>query len=365
MDKINFKNGKLTVLQISDAQDTQWVRKSMVAMLEKACDKVNPDLIVFTGDNILGNHLCDKRFGSGKRKLSRPKEYKILKTALNHVLRLPEQREIPFSVIFGNHDDRNSFTKDEQGDIFRAYKMNRGFENTGKLCGTYRLPAYSSNGTEKILDFYMIDTAYYDRENDKCLEEITPEVVEWFKNETKKAEAEGKADALMFMHIPLEQVCGFVGQNGDDRRNVWLKNGCIGTAGEAVSPINEDNGFYDAVLENGNVKMIVSGHDHTNNFIGEKDGIKFVATPAASFRCYGSKNSRGVRVFEIYENKPDEIYTYTLDMEELLGNSPVTNLRYFWDADEMEVKKYVTLGAAALAGTAVAVGGVIKKCLSK
>lgn len=361
MDKLNFKNGKLKIMQISDAQDTQWVRRSMIAMLEKACDKVNPDLIVFTGDNILGNHLSDYRFGSGQRKLTRKQEYKILKKALAHIFKIPEERAIPFAVIFGNHDDRNSFTKDEQADIFRAYNMNRGCENTGKLCGTYRLPVYSADDTKKLLDLYMIDTAYYDREADKCVEAVTPEAVEWFKKQTAEAKAEGEANALMFMHIPLKEVCEFVDFDKENRK-VSLRNDCTGRAGEPVTPVEEENGFYDAVLENGNVSMIISGHDHTNNFIGEKDGIKFVATPAASFRCYGSKDSRGVRVFEIDENSPEKVNTYTLGMTELLGDNLLTDIRYFWDADEMEKAKYITLGVA---GITAAVGGIIKKCKSK
>lgn len=361
MNKLNFKNGKLTIMQISDAQDTQWVRHTMVSMLEKACEKVQPDLIVFTGDNILGNHLSDYRFGSGQRKLTRKQEYKILKRALRHVFRIPEERAIPFAVIFGNHDDRNSFTKDEQADIFRAYRMNRGCENTGKLCGTYRLPVYSEDGEKKLLDLYMIDTAYYDRDEDRCREEITPEAVEWFKSETNLAAEEGDASALMFMHIPLEEVCDFVEADKENRK-VSLRSDCIGTAGEPVTPLEDDNGFYEAVLKNGKVTMIISGHDHTNNFIGEKDGIKFVATPAASFRCYGTKDSRGVRVFEIDENTPDSVYTYTLSMTDILGDNPLTSIRYFLDADEMEKAKYITLGVA---GAVAAVGGIVKKCKSK
>ncbi len=361
MDKLNFKNGKLTILQISDAQDTQWVRHTMVSMLEKACEKVNPDLIVFTGDNILGNHLSDYRFGSGQRKLTRKQEYKILKRALRHVFRIPEDRGIPFAVVFGNHDDRNSFTKDEQADIFRAYNMNRGCENTGKLCGTYRLPVYSTDGTSKLLDLYMIDTAYYDRQDDKCYDEVLPETVEWFKAETVAAAQEGDANALMFMHIPLEEVAEFVDVD-EETHKVSLRSDCTGKAGEPVTPVEKDNGFYDAVLENGKVSMIISGHDHTNNFIGEKDGIKFVATPAASFRCYGSKDSRGVRVFEIDENNPDSVNTYTLSMTDLLGDNILTTVRYFLDADEMEKAKYITLGVAGIAAVA---GGIIKKCKSK
>lgn len=359
MEKIKFNNGKLTILQISDPQDTQWVRRTMLTMLNKACDKVNPDLIIFTGDNILGNHLCDMRFGSKQRKLSREAEFKILETAIHHITNIPEKRNIPFAIIFGNHDDRNSFTKDEQADIYRACKMNRGLETSGKLCGTYRLPVYSTDGENNLFDIYMIDTAYLDHAADKGYEEITPEAVEWYKKES----SEHQNPAMMFMHIPLKELNDFV-ETTDDGRVIGLKNGASGDVGEHVSFLPEDNGFYEAVKNNGNTKMIISGHDHTNCFTGHKDGIDFVATPTASFRCYGN-HTRGVRVFDIYEHNPENIYTYTLNMSDLMGDGFVTKLRYFWDADEMEKTKYTVLGAAALTGAAAVAGGIIKKWKSK
>ena len=59
-EKLKFNaDGKFTILQVSDAQDMHIPRKGMFKMLDKIYDKVNPDLIVLTGDNILGNHIDD------------------------------------------------------------------------------------------------------------------------------------------------------------------------------------------------------------------------------------------------------------------------------------------------------------------
>ena len=99
------KDGRLVIMQVSDPQDMKYVRKAMVKMLDKAYDTVKPDLVLFTGDNILGNHLNDQRFGTGQRKLSREQQYEILETAIHHVTDIPELRNIPFAVTFGNHDD--------------------------------------------------------------------------------------------------------------------------------------------------------------------------------------------------------------------------------------------------------------------
>lgn len=56
-------DGRFTILQVSDAQDLHFVRRAMFRMLDAAYDRVRPDLVIFTGDNILGNHLGDARFG--------------------------------------------------------------------------------------------------------------------------------------------------------------------------------------------------------------------------------------------------------------------------------------------------------------
>ena len=50
--QLKFKNGKFRIMQVSDAQDLQFVRPTMIRMLNKAYDTLNPDLIVLTGDNI-------------------------------------------------------------------------------------------------------------------------------------------------------------------------------------------------------------------------------------------------------------------------------------------------------------------------
>ena len=374
MEKVKFNNGKLRILQISDAQDLHWVRKTMLQMLNNACDMLKPDLIVFTGDNILGNHLRDYRFSSKKKDMTREEEFEIMRTALAHVIDIPEKRNIPFAMIYGNHDDMNSFTGDEQAEIFRAYSMNRGFENTGDLCGTYRLPVYSSDGEKQLLNLWMMNTSWHDKELDRCFNDITEKQVEWFKNESaaQKEINGGKAfDSLVFMHIPLKELNDFTVECTPDEATVemgdkYLKKapGVCGDFNEPVSPLDNDNGFYSEVLNDGGVLAIISGHDHRNDFVAEKDGIKFIATPAASFRCYGGKN-RGVKLFEFDENDTSDFFCRTVYYDELCGNGPIAKLRWFLDADECEKKKFAVLGGMAIGAAALGGAAALSKILKK
>ena len=105
--KLKFKNGKIRVLQVSDPQDLQIVRPTMIRMLDKAYDTLNPDLIVLTGDNILGNHLCDARFGSKIVIKDKEGERRAMIVAINNLVRSIEINQIPFAMIYGNHDDMN------------------------------------------------------------------------------------------------------------------------------------------------------------------------------------------------------------------------------------------------------------------
>ena len=52
-------DGTFHILQVSDPQDLPHARKAMLRMLERAYDTLQPDLVLFTGDNTLGNHLHD------------------------------------------------------------------------------------------------------------------------------------------------------------------------------------------------------------------------------------------------------------------------------------------------------------------
>ncbi len=189
--QLKFKDKKFRIMQVSDPQDLQYVRKTMVRMLDTAYDTFAPDLVVFTGDNILGNHLCDARLGSRIVIKDKQGEEKAMRTAINHILEPLQKRGIPFAMIYGNHDDRNRLTKDEQADIYREYSCNCGLDAVGSGdCDTYNLPIYSENGEKIAFNIWMFDSAWYDREQNKCFEMVKPQAIEWYKAKSRKLKDE-------------------------------------------------------------------------------------------------------------------------------------------------------------------------------
>ena len=146
------KDGRLVIMQVSDPQDMKYVRKAMVKMLDKAYDTVKPDLVLFTGDNILGNHLLDARFGS--RQIAEGKEatLDIMKASLHHICAPLEKRGIPFAMIYGNHDDMNLVTKEEQIEIYKSYSgcLPMNDCSNGVDCDTYNIPVLSADGSKTV-----------------------------------------------------------------------------------------------------------------------------------------------------------------------------------------------------------------------
>lgn len=356
-------NGKLTILQVSDPQDLQIVRKTMVKMLDKAYDRVQPDLVIFTGDNILGNHLCDAVFGNMKVVKSREKEYARMKKSLEHILEPVKKRNIPFTFIYGNHDDMNSFTKQEQNRIYRSYPNLVGLDNPNPNmeAGTFNLPIYSHDGKRIAFNLWCFDSARF--VDGHGYEAVTKDCLDWYKKESaylKKLNGGKPVPSLIFQHIPMQEQkdlldwCEAYSVDakkfpGMDfvRLNPKLAKGVLG---EPISAVEEDFGEADAIRECGDVLAVVTGHDHSNQFDGTVNGIRHIQTAACSFRCYGSR-IRGVRVFEIDENEPENFSTYTLSYADLCGIGPRAEFSYIWDADGEQAKKVaLILGAIAVAG---------------
>ena len=375
---LKFNSGKFTVLQVSDPQDLQFVRKTMVKMLDAAYDRVNPDLVVFTGDNILGNHLRDARFGSRKVILSPDGEYEAMKTAIHHIAEPVDRRGIPFTMIYGNHDDMNFISKEKQAEIWRGYDSFVGLDDTGDSgdVATFNLPVMSSDGKKTAFNLWFIDSARLDKAEEKCHTGVKKQAVEWYINKSNRLKEQngGKpVPSVLFQHIPFSEMTRLnspckkddygalpLFKKGEPEKYIRLDPAVAdGFLGEPIDGCEENNGEFDAIKKQGDVAVAVFGHDHRNNFIAELDGIRIFQSSAASFRCYGNR-FRGVRVIEINENEPESVKTYFLTYSELCGNGPVSRLRYIWDADGEGKKKAALIAfvsaAAITSATAAAIG---------
>lgn len=370
--KICFpKDRKLRILQVSDPQDMHFVRRAMLKMLDAAYDAVQPDLVVFTGDNVHGNHLDENRLGMKTK--DKALIAKRMAQALDYVLRPVQARQIPFCMIYGNHDDLNPLTKQEQADMYKKYSCFFGLNDAHPEldCDTYNVPIYGSDGEKIVYNLWMLDSAGKDDGTGKGYCYVKPEAIRWYQSESdtlKAANGGAPVPSLMFQHVPVPQITElFVQCEADDPDAVqWRGDDDLpykldperaeGFAAEYPCVCDTDFGQLDAIRAQGDVCALVFGHDHANCFDTNLHGVRMIQTPGASFRSYGTPQSRGVRVFEIDEKDPWNFDTYILTYYDLLGKTMRTRMDYFMSADEFDVKRAVLFGATGAA--ALVAGGI-------
>lgn len=355
--------GKFTILQVSDAQDMHIPRRGMFKMLSKVYDKVNPDLIVLTGDNILGNHINDAPIGNWQNVKSKSGTLKRMKKALGYLLNPIEKRKIPFAFVYGNHDDKNCISKEEQASLYGEYDYCVPYNlNNGSVdCDTYNIPIYSSDGDKIAYNIWMIDSAGVD-DNGESFEYVKEEAIKWYKEKSNELADEngGPVMSVMFQHIPVPQTKSlFIECDKDDKLAVkgdgdkYYKldpEKATGYAFEYPCTTEKDFGQLDALNERADVCALVFGHDHTNSFTSEIQGINIIQTSGASFRSYGNMISRGVRVFEIDEKDTSTFSTYTISYFDIFGKKFLSVLRYIFNADEYEKIKAIIITLASVIG---------------
>ena len=364
-------DGTFRILQVSDPQDLVYARQAMLRMLERAYDSLRPDLVLFTGDNTLGNHLHDVAFVRIKTVHSPAVTLWRMRRALRCILQPLEARGIPFAMIFGNHDDMNDVPKEDQFPIYRGYSMCLPMNETDKSvdCDTYNIPLQTADG-RTAWNLYMLDSAWNDDKGQHC--RIKPETTRWYaKTSDRLKEENGEAvPSLLFLHVALPQMKALCKPCGkDDAGAVRDGDGYVcrdpakaqGVMGESISACEDDGGLLREMRARGDVRAVISGHDHLNCFDGAADGVRYIQTGAASFRCYGSR-IRGVREFVLHADDPENFETRYLTYDMLCGTGFPAQLRYFLDADDKIAEKYGILGGALLtAGTIAAAAGRRRK----
>ncbi|MBR5519971.1 MAG: metallophosphoesterase [Clostridia bacterium] len=364
---LQFQNGKFTVLHVTDAQDLHYVRSSMFRMLDAAYDQLKPDLVLIAGDNILGNHICDSRIPHGPLVKDPVKEWKSICKAIRYLVEPIAERGIPFAVVFGNHDDSPHFSKEDMAEVYRAYPLCYGLggeEATGDADNDC-VSIFSSDGARVAYNLWLINSVRHTADG-KSEDYVTERAVAWYKAESARftAQNSGKpVPALWFQHMPLAETARVLETcDATDRGAVkgpdglWyrIKHG-KGIMHRYPRMVERSNGEFEVIKACGDVKAVVTGHDHVNHFRTTLDGIDLILTPCVSMRC-NSNRTRGVRTFVLDEAGGYETHFYSY--QDLLGTSIKTELPFLIQADGLK-RERITLACGAAAAFCVLVGGAI------
>ncbi|MDR1927274.1 MAG: metallophosphoesterase family protein [Oscillospiraceae bacterium] len=323
-------DGTFTVMQISDVQDCNGLGARSLALLEAALDSEKPDFVIFTGDQIKG-YGAPLWFGSPEQKKQR-----VLRT-LEAILAPLDRREIPFTLVFGNHDHDAPLDGAEQ---IRQYQRHAlcYVKDTPEVPGfaNHAVQVLRSGDTAPALNFYLLDSH---GSSGFGYQPLDPLQVEWYRR-TRDALAEENGGrvvpSMLFQHIPIPEILelykkvprgtkgaleGYRSFKGAhyvlDRAKVTPD--CF--MGELPSPPDVNTGLFEAALERGDMIGMFFGHDHSNGFHGKVRGISLGYAPSAGFNAYGPGRRRGVRVFRFREEDVAAFETYVRTDEQLLCDS--------------------------------------------
>ncbi len=309
-------DGKFVILQFADCQDVYPAKEAMVALINESLDFVNPDLVVFTGDNVVTDDI----------------------RAYDEILNPVVNRGIPFTHCYGNHDAENSelFTRDDLLAIYQQYPGCLTYDDDPSLSGscTHNLPIRSSDGSRVAFNIWMFDSGDYmvDSKGNRGYGCVRADQVEWYRNKSMQLETENGAlvPSLAFQHIVPQEIFEIFYKSpiAIDTITMEFEDGSVysyvpdfskfeGYIFEPPCPSPYNFGQWDAFIERGDVLALAVGHDHTNCFIADIRGVDLINTPGASWRSYGNDLVRGCRVFVLDENDPWNYETYVVTASEL------------------------------------------------
>ena len=275
-------DGELKIVQFTDVHykyDDQANSQIAIDRMHEVLDAEKPDLVMFTGDIIVSNEALK---------------------GLDIVLDLCENRDIPYALVFGNHDDEYDRTRVELYDHIANKKNSLMPIREKDVAPDYVIKVKSSNDKEKnAAVLYCIDShAYTKIKSVPGYDWIKFDQIGWYRKQSEmftKENNDTPLPALAFFHIPLPEYLDAV---------LEQKNRMIGTRGETVSCATTNSGMFTSIKECGDVMGVFVGHDHDNDYaVIYKEVLLAFGRYTGGNTVYNNLGINGARVIILKENE--------------------------------------------------------------
>ena len=345
------EDGKFEILLFADVQDGYPFHNDFKVFMNEALDKTQPDLVIFLGDIIMSAETSEDYW----------KGFDELLTPL-------VERDIPFTLVFGNHDDQDTHkesTKDEKFAKYMTYGNCLAYDADPSLhgTGTHNLEILSSDGSKTAFNLWMMDSGDYIEDGYDC---VRADQLEWYEGVSKELEAAngGKVPSLMFQHIVPAEVAkqvmftvnGNLGALGSTNfsdgtaatylPNIWgFEEGWMF---EQACPSPDCEGQWDAIVERGDVQAVFFGHDHINTYVADVNGVDAVNVPGSTYNSYYDMTCQGAMLLTLDENdlstyEREMIYTSDLALEEgsELPNGEFGKAHYWFAGVGREIMNFI------------------------
>lgn len=318
-------DGKFKILIFADCQDDASPKSEMISFMNDMLDYTKPDLVVFTGDNVYVS--TKSSFDKGAKAIIDP----LI------------SRGIPYAYTFGNHDDQLGVSKEYQHSVYMSLGTCLTYDANPSMTGfgTCNLPIKSSDGTDTAFNLWMIDSNTYDGSN---YDNVHQDQLDWITstNAALTASVGHPVNSLAFQHIIVPEAYDLLVENPNGSKTYngkkyeqTLNEKAKGYLGEFPCPPAVNSGELDTLAQMGGVLGIVTGHDHSNSFIGTVKGVDLIQTAGMSFQSYGDSNVRGCRLITLDESDTTKYESRTFTC---VGND--SGLYYDQEVPELQYRSY-------------------------
>ena len=269
-----------------------------------------PDLIVCSGDNILGTGV----------------------SGLKEFVEYIEGYETPWIWLYGNHDAESAARKsnlsktlmelDTKYLIYKQGYIEAGYEDR---YGNFSVNIYNSTKEKLLGAFIILDAGEYDYSL-AHYRAITAGQIEWYKGEIDRLQAlyaaqeDNKYDVIptiVFAHIQLpEYITAYEKAAANDGAEFIIEQELKVSDIEGGPDVN--TGMFDAMVEKGSTKAYFVGHAHTIYFQVKYQGIVLGFAPQTGFSKLFANNdaARKTYMYSISEDLSFE----TKQIDEIVKN---------------------------------------------
>ncbi|ETW04121.1 hypothetical protein H310_04481 [Aphanomyces invadans] len=229
---------------------------NMTAFVASLLDDVKPDFVVFTGDQIESVEVHQSVYQVNQ--------------ALYAFSKGTIERNIPWAMVFGNHDQGDSMSKREM--FRRLNAMPLSYSEFGPKTSTSRVGNYHLQidapvaGTWGPSGKALLRLYFLDSEDGQFTPDQQTHLLD-----VAAQHAHQHVPALVFFHNPLPEYAEFESAIKNDLPRQ-------GHLGEAVTHAHTNSHLFETILQMGDVKATFAGHDHLNDYCFRKDSVHL---------CYG------------------------------------------------------------------------------
>lgn len=321
---LRCRNGKFRIITFSDLHGILNFDRRVFRDMSAILDKYKPDLVLLGGDIVWGDAAADAD------------SLRIFVSEINNVC---SQRDIPWAHVFGNHDREKGFENREQIKIYEEfdYCLTKCGPEEVDGVGNYVLPIMSSDGKTPVfnvwgldsgsdIDKFLVQYGYSSDKRQLCYHDSLftnsgydcirfTQLMWYWQSSCEFEEKYGrKIPGMMYFHECIPEY------NSLFRNPAWTKY--KGTMRETVGCGPISSGLLPEVIERGDVKLIICGHDHINDFEGSILDVKLAMDAGLNYDGYCDDDLRGGRITDIDEKNPFDIKTYMVRAADCVENYP-------------------------------------------